>query len=120
MREKDNGFSARFPDFLNITVELFARESIQSRERLIHEKHARIRRKRTSERDALLHSTGKFVNVRAFKPAQTDQFEIIFRDVMSIFSAQVRLQVEPAQDIYKSSEPWQECRSWKHTQQLAY
>src|SRR5204863_5382868 len=90
MRDKDNGLAARFPDFLNIAVKLLPRERIECGEWLVHEKHPRIRRKGASERNALLHSTGKLVNVRALKPAQADQFEIIFRDVVSIFFAQVR------------------------------
>ena len=67
VRDEDDRFAARFPDLLNIAVKLLARKRIKGSEWFIHEKHARIRRECASERNALLHSTGKFVDVGMFK-----------------------------------------------------
>src|SRR5438477_10736750 len=89
MRDKDNGLAARFPDFLNVAVQLLARERIECGEWLVHEKHARIPRKGASERNALLHSTGQLVNGRAFKTAQAVHSEAIFRGDVSSFLAHV-------------------------------
>src|SRR5438046_2810824 len=74
VRDKDDRFAARFPDFLNIAVELLASKRIQSSERLVHEEHPRVRRERAGERDALLHSAGKLMNIGMFKPAKADKF----------------------------------------------
>src|SRR5207249_10391194 len=73
MRNKDNGLAPRFPDFLNVAVKLLTSERIEGRKRLVHKKHARIRRERSGKRDALLHAAGKLVNVCAFKPARSEE-----------------------------------------------
>src|SRR5256886_16746408 len=75
MRDKDNGLAPRFPDLLNVAVKLLAGERIECGEWLVHEKHARIRRKCARQGDALLHSTGELVNVRVFEPAQANRSE---------------------------------------------
>src|SRR6266542_880133 len=94
VRDKDDGFAARAPDFLNIAIELLASKRIKSSEGLVHEKHARVRRERASKGDTLLHSTGKLMNVGMFKSAKADEFEIIFGDVTPTSICQSRIEIE--------------------------
>src|SRR5437773_6284709 len=65
--DKDNGLAPRFPNTLEITIKLLAGKSIESGERLIHQKDAWIRREGAGQRGALFHPAGKLVNVGAFK-----------------------------------------------------
>src|SRR6266496_6081273 len=78
VRDEDDGFTTCFPNLLNVTVKLLARESVKRGKRLVHEEHAWIRCQRASQRDTLLHSAGKFVNVGVLESTQADEFEIIF------------------------------------------
>ncbi len=119
VRNKDDRFAARFPDFLNIAIKLLAGERIESSKWFVHEKDARVWRERARKRNALFHSTGKLVDVRMLESAEPDQFEIILRDVMSIFSAQIRLQFEPEEHVSKNSEPWKKGRLLKHDEPFA-
>src|SRR6266436_3896485 len=84
VRDKDDGFTTGFPNLLNVAVKLLASQGIKRGERFVHEQHAWIRRKRASQRDALLHSAGKLMNVCVFKPAQTDQLQIVLGDLVSV------------------------------------
>ena len=65
--DKDNGFAARFPDALEIAIELLAGEGVEGGEGLIHQEHAWIWREGAGQSDALFHSPGKLVDVRAFE-----------------------------------------------------
>src|SRR5437764_576584 len=65
--DKDNGFAPRFPNALEVAIKLFAGESIEGGEGLIHQEDARIRREGAGQGDALFHPSGKLVNVGAFK-----------------------------------------------------
>ena len=46
------------PDALQVEIKLFACHTVESGERLIHEKHARIGSERARERRALFHPAG--------------------------------------------------------------
>jgi hypothetical protein len=65
--DKDNGFAARFPNALKITIELLAGQGIEGSEGFIHQKDAWIRCKSAGQGDPLFHSPGKLVDVGAFK-----------------------------------------------------
>ena len=67
VRDEDDRLVARFPDALDVAVKLLAGERIERGEWFVHQEHARIRRERARERDALFHSAGKLVNVRVFE-----------------------------------------------------
>ena len=84
MRNEHNRFLARLPDSLNIPVELLASQRIERGKRFIHQQHARIGCQGAGQRDPLLHSTRKFVDVGMLEPAETDEFKIILGDVMPI------------------------------------
>src|SRR5439155_5887970 len=94
VRNKNNCFVSRFPDSLEIAIELLTCQRIESSKRLVHKQHARIRRQRTSKRYTLLHSTRKLVNVGALEPTETDQLEVVLGDVVPIFVCQIRLELE--------------------------
>src|SRR5205814_1702766 len=72
VRDKHDRFLAAFPDGLQIAVKLLPRERIESTERLIHEKHPRVRRECARQGDALFHSTRKLMDVRALEPGEPD------------------------------------------------
>jgi hypothetical protein len=65
--DKDNGFAPRFPNALEVAIELFAGEGVEGREGLIHQEDAWIRGESSGQSDALFHSPGKLVDVSAFK-----------------------------------------------------
>src|SRR4029077_10048265 len=65
--DEQDRFLTRLPDLLEVAVKLFASQRIQRSERFIHQQHAWIGRKRTSERNALLHASRKLMNVRTRK-----------------------------------------------------
>src|SRR2546425_748740 len=105
MRNKDNGFAAFLPDALDVAIELFTRERVQRREWLIHQKNTRVWRQRPCQRDTLLHSTRKLVNVGALETSETDQLEIIGGDIAPIFLRQIRLEFETKQNIAEHIQP---------------
>ena len=65
--DKDNGFAARFPNALEVAIELLAGEGVEGGEGLIHQEDAWIRGESSGQSDALFHSPGKLVDVSAFK-----------------------------------------------------
>src|SRR5206468_3829226 len=69
VRNKHYRFVPRFPDSLQIPIELLTSQRIKSGKRFIHQQHTRIRRQRASKRHALLHSTRKLVNIGALEAA---------------------------------------------------
>ena len=94
MRNKHVCFVPRFPDSLQIPIELLTSQRIQSGKRFIHQQHARIGSKGAGKRDSLLHPTRKFVNVGTLEAAETNQFEVVLGDVVPIFVCQIRLELE--------------------------
>src|SRR6266446_3398888 len=67
MGDKDKGFASRFPNALEIAIQLLAGEGIEGSEGLIHQEDAWIRCKSSGQGDPLFHSAGKLVDVGAFK-----------------------------------------------------
>src|SRR5205807_3033976 len=65
--DEDNGFASRFPNALEIAIELLAGEGIEGGEGFIHQEDAWIGREGAGQRDPLFHSPGKLVDVGAFK-----------------------------------------------------
>src|SRR4051794_10372828 len=65
--DEDNRLMTRGPDALDVAVKLLAGEGVERGERLVHEQDPRIWRERAGECDALLHATGKLVDVCFFK-----------------------------------------------------
>jgi hypothetical protein len=76
MRDEYDRLFARLPDFLNVSVKLFACQRIEGSEWFVHQQHSRVRRERTGERNALLHAARELMNVRVHEPFQADQFQI--------------------------------------------
>ena len=119
VRNENNRLVSRRPDALDIGVKLLARQRVERGKRLIHQKHARIRCERARKRDALFHAAGKFVNVCAFESGQSDQFQIISRDIATIPRFQVRLQLQSENDVAENIEPREERRFLKHDEPFA-
>src|SRR4029453_13242851 len=65
--DKDNGFATRFPNALEISIQLLPGESVEGGEGLIHQEDTRIGGEGAGQGDALFHSAREFVDVGAFK-----------------------------------------------------
>src|SRR6266536_455128 len=119
VRYKNDRFATRFPNLLNVAVKLLASEGIKRGKRFVHEQDAWIGCKRASQRDALLHSAGKFVNVCVFKPAQPNELQIVLGNLASVSVCQVRFELKSEEDIPKHIQPGKERRFLKHDKPLA-
>src|SRR4029453_3191378 len=119
VRDKDDRFTTSFPDFLNVAIKLLACESVESSERLVHKQHARVWCQRTCERNALFHSTRKFMNIGMFESAEANQLQIVLGDLLPIFICQVWLELEPEENVPKNVQPWEKRRLLKHHEPFA-
>ena len=75
VRHENDRLLPRLPDLLDVAVELFARQRVQRRKRLVHQQHPRIRRQRPRQRDALFHAAGKLVDIGSAQIAPIHQLK---------------------------------------------
>src|SRR5262249_41885902 len=89
-------------------------EGVERGERFVHQKHARIWCQCASQRDTLLHSAGKFVNICVFKSAQTNKFKIVFGYFTTVPICQVWLKFESEKNVSKDIQPGKKSWFLKH------
>src|SRR5262249_21946 len=118
VRDKDDRLTTCFPNFLNVAVKLLTGERVKRGERFVHQKHARIWCQRASQRNTLLHSAGKFVDICVFKSAQTNKFKIVFGHFTTVFICQAWLEFESEKNVSKDVQPWKQSRLLKHNKPL--
>src|SRR5262245_16075601 len=117
--DKYDGFATCFPNLLNVAVKLFAGERVKRCERFVHQKHARIWRQRASQRDTLLHSAGKFVDICVLKSAQTDKFKIVLGHFTTVSICQVWFEFESEKNVSKDVQPGKKSWFLKHNKPFA-
>src|SRR5207248_2594597 len=72
-----------------------------------------------SKGDALFHSAGKLVNVSVFEARQSDELEIIFGHIVTIFTGKIRLQFQTKEHVIEHVEPGKQRRLLEHHQPLS-
>ena len=106
--DEHDGLLALREDFLDVTVELLAREGVERRERLIHQQHARVGGERTGEGDALAHPPGEFVRAGLFLVTEADEVQVVAGGLEALGLGEVRLEAEAEEDVLQGIEPREE------------
>ena len=87
---ENNRLVAFAPYSLQVVIELIASECIKRPERLVHEKHLWVRCECACKRNALLHPARQLVDVGMLELFESNELEIVIRDLSALATFQVR------------------------------
>jgi len=107
VRHEDHRLSSGAPNALDLSLQDLARLSIERRERLVHQKHRRVRREAPRNRTPLPHSTGQLVRIPIAKPPKVHQAQKLFALRRARLRARA-LQLLRKLDVLLQGQPWKQ------------
>ena len=119
MGDKDDGFFASGPDFLEIAVELFAGHGVEGGEGFVHEEDAGVGGEGAGEGDALAHPAGEFVDIGVGVFGEADEMDIKEGDFAAFVFVEIGFEFEAEEDIAEDIEPREEGGFLKHHHAIA-
>ena len=119
MGDKDDGFFASGPDFLEIAVELFAGHGVEGGEGFVHEEDAGVGGEGAGEGDALAHPAGEFVDIGVGVFGEADEMDIKDGDFAAFVFVEIGFEFEAEEDIAEDIEPREEGGFLKHHHAIA-
>ena len=102
------------PDSLDVPVELFACQGVESAEGLIHQEDAGVRRQGPSQGYALFHAPGQFMDIGVHELLEADEFKKILGLLTAFRRTHAIDEFEAEEDVPENRQPWKQRRFLKH------